>query len=133
LGYLSRFTDLLIGQRIGLPDRIVRAHPDLSDVKLRRGGIMPRIGGLFLGQSTVEAITLWRTIYFGSHASVDADILLHELRHVQQFLEHRSFPVRYIWESLRRGYHQNRYEVDARSYAARRLAQASRVHSEDST
>jgi hypothetical protein len=94
---------------------------------------MPRIGGWFLGQATVEAITLWRTIYFGAHATPDADILLHELRHVQQFLERRSFPVRYIWESLRRGYHQNRYEVDARSYAAQRLAQASRIQSEDNT
>jgi len=133
LGYLTGFTNLLIGERLLLPEELARAHPDLKDVKQRRGGIMPRIGGIFLGQSTVEAITLWRTIYFGSHASLDADLLLHEFRHVQQFLERRSFPVRYIWESLRRGYHQNRYEVDARSYAARRLAQASRVHSEDST
>jgi len=133
LGYLSSFTNLLIGERLQLPDKLVRVYPELSDVSLRRGGIMPRIGGFFLGQSTVEAITLWRTIYFGSHASLDADLLLHEFRHVQQFGERRSFPVRYIWESLRRGYHQNRYEVDARSYAARRLAQASRVHSEEPT
>lgn len=133
MGYFTRFTQLLIGERVALPERLAHAYPDLKDAKLRRGGIMPRIGGLFLGQSTVEAITLWRTIYFGSHASLDADLLLHELRHVQQFLERRSFPVHYIWESLRRGYHENRYEVDARSYAARRLAQVSRVHSEDTT
>jgi hypothetical protein len=29
----------------------------------------------------------------------DAALLLHEFRHVEQFLERRSFPLRYIWES----------------------------------
>ena len=81
-----------------------------------------------LGQATVAAITLRRTIFLGAHTSFDAALLLHEFRHVEQFLERRSFPVRYIWESLRRGYHQNRYEVDARAYASRRLGQAVRPH-----
>jgi len=80
-----------------------------------------------LGQATVAAITLRRTIFFGAHTSLDAALVLHEFRHVEQFLERRSFPLRYIWETLRRGYHGNRYEVDARKYAARRLVQAGRV------
>jgi hypothetical protein len=29
--------------------------------------------------------------------------------------------VRYLWESARRGYFANRFEVDAREYAAQRL------------
>jgi hypothetical protein len=29
--------------------------------------------------------------------------------------------VLYLWESLRRGYYQNRFEADARAYAARRV------------
>ena len=32
-----------------------------------------------------------------------------------------TFPQRYVWESLRRGYTANRFEVDARRYAAVRL------------
>jgi hypothetical protein len=80
-----------------------------------------------MGQSGVEAITLWRTIFLGKRATADAPLLLHELRHVEQFRERRTFPLRYIWESIRRGYHLNRYEVDARTYAARRLAQTVRT------
>jgi len=49
-----------------------------------------------------------------------AELLLHELRHVHQF-EARAFPILYLWESLRRGYVRNRFEVDARAYAASRL------------
>ena len=84
-----------------------------------------------LGQSTVEAITLRRTIFLGNHASIDAALLLHEFRHVEQFLERKTFPLRYIWESLRRGYNKNCYEIDARTYAARRLVQGSRVPPEE--
>jgi hypothetical protein len=31
------------------------------------------------------------------------------------------FALRYLWESARRGYFGNRYEVDAREYAAARV------------
>ena len=126
MGYLDRVTRALAGEPIDLPDQLARVYPDLTILSLRRGGLPPRIGGWFLGQSGVAAITLRQTIYFGAHTRLDAPLLLHELRHVEQFRERKSFPVRYIWESLRRGYHQNRYEVDARAYASRRLGQADR-------
>lgn len=127
MGYLARFSRALIGEPVALPEHIAREYPELTAVHLRRGGLPPRIGGWMLGQTTVAAITLRRTIFFGSHTSLDAALLLHEFRHAEQFLERRSFPVRYIWESLRRGYHRNRYEIDARTYAARRLRNAARV------
>jgi hypothetical protein len=126
MGYLGRVTSALTGEPIALPDQLARVYPDLAILSLRRGGLPTRIAGWFLGQSGVAAITLRRTIYFGAHTRIDAPLLLHELRHVEQFRERKSFPVRYIWESLRRGYHQNRYEVDARAYASRRLGQADR-------
>ena len=63
-----------------------------------------------------------RTIFLAPATRLEPELLLHEFRHVQQFSEVRTFPFRYIWESLRRGYHANRYEADARSYAARRLS-----------
>jgi hypothetical protein len=127
MGYLARVSRALIGEPLPLPERIVRDYPELTSVRLRRGGLPPRIGGWMLGQVTVEAITLRRTIFFGTHTSLDAALLLHEFRHVEQFLERRSFPLRYIWESLRRGYHRNRYEIDARTYAAGRLVKSARV------
>jgi hypothetical protein len=127
MGYLARISRTLIGEPLPLPERIGREYPELTGVRLRRGGLPPRIGGWMLGQATVDAITLRRTIFFGSHTSLDAALLLHEFRHVEQFLERRSFPLRYIWESLRRGYHRNRYEIDARKYAAGRLVKSPRV------
>jgi len=84
-----------------------------------------------LGQATVAAITLGRTIFLAPATRLDPELLLHELRHVQQFSERRTFPLRYIWESLRSGYHANRYEEDARTYAARRLARAVAPGSEE--
>ena len=130
MGYLTRLATAVIGQPMRLPDHLAREYPELTKVSLRRGGLPPRIGGLVLGQATVEAITLWRTIFLGAHTSLDAALLLHEFRHIEQFLERRSFPLRYIWESLRRGYHRNCYEIDARTYAAQRL-QGSRVPPEE--
>jgi hypothetical protein len=62
----------------------------------------------------------------------DAALLLHEVRHVQQFAAIRWFPVRYTWESLRHGYRRNRFEVDARAYVDRRLrGDGVRVYSTD--
>jgi hypothetical protein len=131
LGYLAGVGRALIGHPVALPEKIARKYPELTSVKLRRGGLFPRIAGWTLGQSSVSAITLWRTVFFGSHASLNAKLLLHEFRHAEQFLERRSFPLRYIWESLRRGYHHNRYEIDARAYAASRVANAARIDAEE--
>lgn len=40
----------------------------------------------------------------------------HELCHVKQFEEHGYFLfiIKYIWESIRKGYYNNRFEVEAR-------------------
>ncbi len=42
--------------------------------------------------------------------------LRHELCHVRQFEEHGfiAFILKYIWESIRHGYYNNKYEVEAR-------------------
>ena len=69
----------------------------------------------------MAGITLGRTVWLAPEARVEAELLLHELRHVHQFANAWWFPVRYVWESLRRGYHGNRYEADAVAYVRRRL------------
>ncbi len=104
-----------------MPDALSERYPELAGVALRRGGLPPRIAGWLLGQRSVAAITLWNTVFLGASEPVSPELLLHEARHVQQFGADWSFPVRYLLESVRRGYHRNRFEVDARAYANRRL------------
>jgi hypothetical protein len=40
----------------------------------------------------------------------------HETCHLQQFKKHGKFIfiVKYLWESMKRGYYNNKYEVEAR-------------------
>ena len=124
MGYIAKIKGGFVGNRVSLPEALTESWPELRDLRYRRGGLPLRIGGWLLGQSTVAAITLGRTIFLAGPTRFDPGLLLHELRHVQQFRERKTFALRYIWESLRYGYHANRYEVDARDYAERCLARA---------
>jgi hypothetical protein len=111
----------VIGRRIALPATLLARYPELHRVRWRRGGLPVNVAGWFLGQRSAAAITLWRTVFLATTVSMDAELLLHEFRHVQQFESSVSFPLRYLLESARRGYFANRFEVDARDYAAQRL------------
>lgn len=114
----------LIGHRVELPHAVAARFPELGDAHWRRGGLPVRVGGWCLGQRSVAAITLWRTIWLASETDLEAvsvELLLHERRHVTQFEASAAFPFQYLWESARRGYVRNRFEVDARAYAASRL------------
>jgi len=117
----SEIVAALIGRRIALSPAVRARYPELEDVAWRRGGVAVNIAGWFLGQGSAAAITLWRTVFLSPTVLLDDELLLHEFRHVQQFESSVSFPVRYLWESARRGYFANRFEVDAREYAAQRL------------
>lgn len=121
MGYIAAIATGLFGKSTELPSALTETWPELAELRFRRGGLPLRIGGWLLGQSTVAAVTLGRTIFLSHRTRFDPELLLHEFRHFQQFSERRSFPLHYIWESLRRGYHSNRFEADARSYASRRL------------
>lgn len=128
MGVVAKLADLaagvlrpLIGRSTSLPAELVAKYPELDAVRWRRGGLPVRVGGWCLGQKTVSAITLWRTIWLAPGMPLSIELLLHEARHVQQFEASVAFPILYLWESLRRGYVQNRFEVDARAYAAARL------------
>jgi hypothetical protein len=117
----SRLIASLLGERARLTPALLARFPELAGVRWRVGGLPPRVGGWCLGARSVAAITLWRTVWLARHEVATPELLLHELRHVQQFEAVRGFPWRYVWESLRRGYSGNRFEVDARDYARRRL------------
>lgn len=121
MGIGTRLTSALIGEPIQLPVELTQRYPDLATVHYRRGGLPVRIAGWSLGTSSATAITLWRTIFVAPGTALTAELLLHELRHVHQFLESRTFPFSYLWQSIRYGYTRNAYEVDARRYSAARL------------
>ena len=115
----------VVGRPAAVPADLLTRYPELAVVRLRRGGLLPRIGGLCLGVGSVAGITLWRTVFVGVGVDPTPALLLHELRHVQQFQADPLFPLRYVWETVRRGYHRNRYELDAVSYAASHLRRES--------
>jgi hypothetical protein len=124
MGIVARIAAALIGRPTELSDAVLARYPELSGANWRRGGLPVRIGGWCLGQRTVSAITLWHTIWLAPDLEPSVELLLHELRHVHQFQASRAFPMLYIWESLRRGYLGNRFEVDAREYAAARVRES---------
>jgi hypothetical protein len=66
------------------------------------------------------AIVMGHTIHL-HHVKKEAFLqnpqwLRHELCHVKQFEQHGFFPflIKYFWESLKLGYYNNKYEVEAR-------------------
>ncbi|MGQ0813204.1 MAG: eCIS core domain-containing protein [Gemmatimonadota bacterium] len=62
------------------------------------------------------AITLGRTIIVHPSARITRSLVQHELAHVRQWEQNRwTFPLRYLANHLRYGYHDNPYEVAARA------------------
>lgn len=72
-------------------------------------------------RSNSVAMVLGNTIHL--HNSTKTEFLQntkwvkHELCHVQQFKQHGywGFLVKYLWESLKKGYYNNKFEVEARA------------------
>lgn len=66
------------------------------------------------------AITIGNTICL-YHCSREAFLanepwVCHEVKHVMQFKQFGlvTFTIMYLWESLRKGYHNNKWEIEAR-------------------
>ena len=107
-----------VGRAFGLPEDLLTRHPGLAVARWRRAGLPPRIGGWALGRSSVLGIAVGRTVFLAPGAQLDAWLLLHEVAHVHQFQRIVGFPALYLWESLRRGYRANRFELEADAWAA---------------
>jgi hypothetical protein len=107
----------VLGEPMPLPPEFSGA--DLpAGVRVVRGGLIPRLGGFFAGMGTAaSAVTLGSTIVVHPRARLTTSLLTHELEHVRQWREDRLFPLRYTLATLRHGYHDNPYEVAARSAA----------------
>jgi hypothetical protein len=113
-----------LGEPAELPAHLVARFPEVARAKWRRGGLPVRVGGWCLGRHSVSAITLWHTIWLARDLEPSGELLLHELRHVDQFEASRWFPLEYLWQSVRHGYVRNRFEIDACHYAARRIRES---------
>lgn len=89
-------------------------------VTIKERSWIARLAAWKLGAPAV-ALTLGDTIHLHKASAVmlvrDSGWLRHELKHVEQFRRHGFFRflVLYLWESLRHGYHDNRFEVEARA------------------
>ena len=121
MGIVARLRAALIGEPETAAAEVLARYPELRLLRLRRGGLPPRFGGWALGRGTVAAITLRRWVFLAPHVSAQPSLLLHELRHLQQFEASPLFPIKYLWASLRYGYHDNPFEADARDFSVRRL------------
>ena len=112
---------VVLGETINLPDGLLQRYPELGDATWRAGGLPPRVGGWFLGKSSVAGITLWSTVFLAPGVALHPELLLHELGHVRQYGASPWFPLRYLWECAVRGYARNRYELQAQAFAESRL------------
>ena len=109
---LEWIADRVIGPRV-LPDGLP-GGPLPPGVTVRRNRWIPAIGGVTGNmKGSAAAVTLGGTILVHPEAGIDEGLLVHELVHVRQWREDRLFAVRYVAEWVRRGYWQNRYEVEA--------------------
>jgi hypothetical protein len=90
------------------------------NAKIRTGSWLARLAAWKLGVPQV-AITLGSTVHLHRTEArsflADPAWVRHELKHVEQFRRHGFLPflLMYGWESLRKGYYQNRFEVEARA------------------
>jgi hypothetical protein len=118
MSLLEPAAGLLLGRRIpppaGIPEGLIP-----EGVVLREGSLVPRIGGLLARMGApAAAVTLRRTIVVNPGASLSPRLLVHELTHVRQWRADFLFPFRYTLATLRHGYLNNPYEVEARLAAA---------------
>jgi hypothetical protein len=86
---------------------------------IKENSIFARIAAKKMGSDSV-AMVLGKNIHL-HHISKDAflsnqRLVKHELCHVRQYQQHGfiGFLVKYIWESIRKGYYNNKFEVEAR-------------------
>ena len=87
--------------------------------KIKEQSFLARVAAYKLGAKNV-AFVVGKTIHLHDVSKEyflnDAAWLRHELCHIRQFKEHGyfGFIFKYLWESWRKGYHDNKYEVEAR-------------------
>lgn len=87
---------------------------------IKENSLLAKIAAFKLGSRQV-AMVLGKTIHL--HNTTKDEFLQnprwvkHELCHVRQFKQHGYVPfiIKYLWESIRSGYYNNKYEAEARA------------------
>jgi len=115
-----------LGRAIAVPSSIRSALKEIvgepaaaaiDDVRVVERSLFARLHG------RATATTRRRRIYLRGDAAEffsDPRLLLHEYCHVLMQWESGALTTpRYLWECLRHGYWDNRYEVEARTFARR--------------
>ena len=89
------------------------------DFRIKENSWLAKIAAIKLRVNSV-AMVLGKTIHLHHCRKEDflqdKKWLKHELCHIRQFQEHGYFLfiVKYLYESIRHGYYNNRFEVEAR-------------------
>ena len=92
---------------------------DTSNIKIRERSWKAKIAAWWLGVDNV-AFTLGKTIHLYNATAQeflhDTRWVKHELKHVEQFRRYGfiSFVARYTIETVKKGYRNNKYEIEAR-------------------
>lgn len=108
-----------VNVQVKIPDDIPGFLKPRKPISIREHSWLARIAAARLGTERV-AIVIGHTIHLFGIRSVDflqnKAWFRHELCHVKQYESYGFIPfvARYLWESLRKGYRQNRFEVEAR-------------------
>lgn len=119
-----------LGRIVSVPESIGAAlelvfGEELRHVQIVEYSLFARLHG------RMNATTRRRRIYLRGSAEDffrDPTLMLHEYCHVLKQWEPRKLTVtRYLVECLRRGYWNNRYEIEAREFAAAQLERLTRL------
>jgi hypothetical protein len=90
-----------------------------AGIKIRENSLVAWLAAKKL-KSNNAAIVLGKTIHLSGVNTIEflavESWVKHELKHVEQFRQYGlvKFIIMYLSESLRSGYHNNRFEVEAR-------------------
>jgi hypothetical protein len=91
-----------------------------TSFRIKENSWLAKIAAKKLRSSSV-AMVLGSTIHLHNTSKQeflqDKKWLKHELCHIAQFKKHGYiiFLIKYLWESLKKGYQNNKYEVEARA------------------
>ena len=91
----------------------------MADYNIKENSWIAKLAAKKLRSERV-AIVIGKTIHLHNTSKQaflkDEKWVKHELCHVKQFQQNGNliFIIKYLWESIRHGYHNNKYEVEAR-------------------
>ncbi|MEO8109853.1 MAG: DUF4157 domain-containing protein [Ginsengibacter sp.] len=94
-------------------------HIDLAGIKIKENSWIAKLAAKKLKTENV-AIVFGQTIHLHNVSAAyflkDEKWLKHETCHIRQYKENGffTFIIKYVWESIRHGYHNNKFEAEAR-------------------